>query len=46
MEKPINVGGKTIGWAFIELKTLDRPRGWRYGVIGYKWSADVIRKFS
>jgi len=34
-EMPIEAGEKTVGWAFIGLKNLDRPDGWRYGIIGF-----------
>lgn len=45
IERPVNAGGKTIGWAFIGLKTLDRPKGWRYGVIGFNGALMSLGNF-
>lgn len=45
IERPVMAGKKTIGWAFIGRKDLDRPRGWKYGIVGFNGAIASLGNF-
>lgn len=45
IERPVMAGKKTIGWAFIGRKDLDKPRGWKYGIVGFNGMLSPLGNF-
>ena len=45
IERSVMAGGKVIGWALIGRKNLDRPRGWKHGILGFNGTFTPLGNF-